>query len=214
MNTAAPTGPTDPELEALPAPRRPWRRATLFAMALTFLGALTLCAQLRDQIGYALTGGQPVSIADLAHFSPQPEHQNHWVHARGTLVGAVSGYRRPLDPDRFRIAQVEGNRQIWVELREPSGSLGEHFVAPVSFVGRLVSLSDAGLRHQGLIEALESSGQPAPSRDAWLLIDGESPSSTRWVLGVTSLLLAFAAFSAWGIYTLMVPSGTGPLRQR
>jgi hypothetical protein len=207
----APADPTDPELEALPEPRRPWRRATLVAMGVTIVASLTLGFQLRDQIAYALTDGQPVTISDLARFEPKASDAGAWVHARGTLVGAVSGYRRPLDPDRFRIAPVEGNPGIWVELREPSGSLGEHFVPPVSFIGRLISLRAPDLQHQGLIDALKRSGQPAPEPDAWLLIDGESPASSRWVLGVTALLAIFAGFSSWGIYRLIKPYSAGPV---
>lgn len=205
MKSSPAIDPTDPELEALPAPRRPWRRATLLAMTLTALAALTLCFQLRDQLVYSLTDGQPTTIANLAQFAPKPSDQNRWVHAHGTLAAAVSGYRRPLDPDRFRIAPVEGNPKLWVELREPSGSLGEHFVPPISFIGRLVSLKDPDLRHRGLIDALKSSDQPTPDADAWLLIDGESPQSVRWVVGVTLLLLFFAGFSVWGIYRLVAP---------
>jgi hypothetical protein len=206
------TPPTDPELEALPAPRRPWRRATLLAMTLTVTAALTLCFQLRDQLVYSLTDGQPTTIANLAQFEPKAADKNSWVHAHGTLADAVSGYRRPLDPDRFRIAPVEGNPKLWVELREPSGTLGEHFVPPISFIGRLVSLQDPGLQHRGLLAALKDSGQPSPDRDAWLLIDGESPQSSRWVVGVTLLLLFFAGFSAWGIYRLVAPHAPRPVR--
>jgi hypothetical protein len=195
----------DPELQALPEPRRPWRRATLVSLCLTFVASLLMCFELRSLVEYSLVGGQPGNVSALEHFQPSPALANTWVHAEGQLEPAVAGYRRPLDPDRFRLARALDNPKIWVELREPSGSLGEHFVPPVSFVGRLVPLSDPGLSHRGLIDALSESGQPSPPLDAWLLIDGQSPSSSRWALGVCGLLLAFAVFSGWGIVRLLAP---------
>ncbi|HEX2734460.1 MAG TPA: hypothetical protein VHM70_22785 [Polyangiaceae bacterium] len=192
----------DPELEALPEPRRPWRRATLITLALTLLGALSLALQLIEPIAYATQSGQPVSVGDLSQYKPGTADANTWVHGAGILAEPVAGYRRPLDPDRFRIAPVEGNPNLWVEVREPSGSLGEHFIPPLSFIGHLVPLSHPGLRYRGLIDALVSSGQAAPPKDGWLLVDGESPESQRWVFGLATLLVGFAAFSAWGIYAL------------
>jgi len=197
----------DPELEALPEPRRPWRRATLLTLAVTLVSSVALCVALLNDAQFALVGGQPTELDSLEHFQPADRYANTWVRGAGALDAHASGYRRPLDPDRFRIAPVAGNQKVWVELREPAGSRHEHFVPPSSFVGRLVPLSDPGLRHGGLAGALEQSGQPAPGPDAWLLIDGETPSGARWVFGVIALLLAFGAFSAWGMYTLLSPAG-------
>ncbi len=196
----------DPELEALPAPRRPWRVPTLISLGLTLLASLVLVFSLLPDASYALASGQPTKLADLAQFEPSAEHENRWVHGKAQLGDRQSGYRRPLDPDRFRLAPIAGNDKMWVELREPEGSLGDHFVPPESFIGRLVPLSDPGIRHRGLIGALTSSGQPAPAADAWLLIDGESPESDLWVFGVIGMLLAFAGFSAWGMLTLLRPA--------
>jgi hypothetical protein len=55
-----------------------------------------------------------------------------------------------------------------------------------------------------LAEATRDAGHPMPD-DAWLLIDGETPSGTRWVLGVAVLLLGFAAFNVAGIVRLARP---------
>lgn len=201
-----PSSTTDPELQALPPPRRPWRRATLVSLALTLLSSLWLGAALRSELAYALVSGQPTELSQLSSFEPAIRHENTWVHGTGALGGPPLVYRRPLDPDRFRIAPVEGNSSLWVELRQPEGTLGEHFVPPTSFVGRLVPLSEPGLRYAALLDALAESGQEPPDREAWLLIDGESPDSNTWAFGLMALLLGFAAFSAWGIYTLTVPS--------
>jgi hypothetical protein len=123
------------------------------------------------------------------------------------------GYRRPLDGDRFRLAQVEGNPKVWVELREPAGARTEYFVPPTSFVGRLVPLSEAGLRHVDLRGALSRSGQRVPDEAAWLLVDGETPAGARWVLGLVVLLSSFAAFSLWGLLTLLYPGGNRGLHK-
>lgn len=197
----------DPELSSLPKPRRPWRLATLVSLSVLFVAALGLAFMLRSQVAYALTGGDPSEVGALASFDPAPEAANTWVHGSGNLSVAASGYRRPLDDDRFRLAPVEGNPKLWVELREPSGVRNEFFVPPTSFVGRLVPIEDPGLRHSQLTHALKTSNQNVPPRDAWLLIDGEAPHSSRWALGVCALLLGFAAFSVWGMITLLRPAG-------
>lgn len=210
------SGP-DPELAALPGPRRPWRRATLVSLALTVLASSALCVALTSQLLYALEGGQPTEVGSLTELKPTAELENTWVHGVAQLDKRAVGYRRPLEPDRFRLSRVEGNPALWVELREPSDSLGEHFVPPTSFVGRLVPLSSPGLRHAGVADALRSSGQSVPDSGDWLLIDGESPASARWVFGVWALLLAFLGFSLFGTVRLLRPipaTVTGPRRSR
>ncbi len=200
----------DPELAALPEPRRPWRRATLASLALTVLAGTALCIGLWSQLSYALTSGQPVEIGVLTEFEPSDADANTWVHGVGTLNPHALGYRRPLESDRFRLAPVEGNPHLWVELREPAATLGEHFVPPTSFIGRLVPLSEPGMRHSGVLEALDSTGQNGPAKTEWLLADGESPAASRWVYGVWALLLAFIGFSAFGIYRLLAPVKPSP----
>ncbi|MEN9580542.1 MAG: hypothetical protein RJA70_3551 [Pseudomonadota bacterium] len=200
---ARPPIPGDPELLELPVPRRPWRRATLLSLTLTATTSVTLCIQLLPEATYAAGDGQPVELADLAKWVPDPTLENRFVHASGSLAPEAVGYRRPLDSDRFRLAPLVGNPRIWVELREPAGSLGEHFVAPESFIGRLVPFSAPGLRHGWVRGALATSGQETPEPADWLLLDGESPSSNRWVFGLMGLLAAFAGFSVFGIGRLL-----------
>lgn len=195
----------DPELQSLPEPKRPWRRATLFSLALAATSALVLMLSLRSDITYALMGGQPIRLGDLSSFTPEGKHANRWVHARAVLLPKVAGYRRPLDPDRFRLAPIEGNPKIWVELREPLNGAQGSFLPPPTFVGRLVPLSGAGLTYSALAATLERSGQPAPAPGDWLLADGASPQSYRWLLGVLGVLLAIAAFCTVGLYRLARP---------
>jgi hypothetical protein len=192
----------DPELEALPEPRRPWRRTTLCSLGIVGTAALSLMIALRLDVTYALMGGQPTKLGELAQFEPHPRDANRWVQATAELDVNAAGYRRPLDPDRFRLAPVVNNPKVWVELREPSGSRDEFFIAPSSFVGRLVPLAHSGFSYRDLTETLRNSGQPTPPPDAWLLSDGSSPQTFRWLLGVVALLLSIAGFCTFGLYRL------------
>lgn len=193
----------DPELLGLPIPRRPWRRATLVSLSLTAAAALFLFFRLLPDARYAAMGGQPVELSALEALVPGSQLETPFVHAQGALSPEAVGYRRPLDADRFRLARLVENPRVWVELREPAGSLGEHFLPPNSFIGRLVPMSDAGLRHGWVSAALKKSGQAAPDDGDLLLIDGESPSSNRWVFALLAMLLGFAGFSAFGVKRLL-----------
>jgi hypothetical protein len=193
---------TDHDLAALPAPRRPFRRFTLALMAFTALFALRLSLGLRGELVYAVKGGTPHDIGELSRLGGNQLQPNTWVRAEGSLSSSeVVRYARPLESGAYRLAPVEGNRSIWVELREPPDTNSEQFLAPGSFVGRLVPAHGAGLRYRALSGAAAEAGHALP-RDAWLLIDGESPSGTRWVLGLQALLIGFAAFNVLGLLPL------------
>jgi hypothetical protein len=200
----------DPELEALPEPRRPGRRLTLVAMTLTAVAALAMALTLRGEASYALEKGPPVELDELTQFKPRPELANRWVHGEALLgtTGAIR-YGRPLDGDTFRLAPVAGNNHVWVEVRVPEGMEGPRFVPPTSFVGRLIPFSRAGLRHDGLPEAVADAGSAQVPAGSWLLIDGESPSSTRWAFGLIALFVGFAGFNLWGLYRLLRPVRDG-----
>ncbi len=199
----------DEELVALPAPRRPFRRITFAVMTITALFSLYLALGLRGELSFALKGGTPDDIGELSAFRPEPLKANRWVRAEGALSqNEVVRYARPLEKDAYRLAPAEDNRHIWVELRLPPDTDGDHFVAPASFVGRLVPAHAAGLRYHALSEAAAEAGHPLP-RDAWLLIDSESPSGTRWVLGLEALLVGFAAFNVLGLIRLARPVRDG-----
>ena len=196
----------DIELEALPAPRRPWRRATLAALALSAVGSLALAFELRGEAVFALEGGPPVDLGELGQFHATSKHANTWVHGTGALRadGAVR-YARPLEDDTYRLARVEGNDELWVQIsvpQDPSDPEGAHFVAPTSFVGRLIPVSRAGIRHGMVRAAVSDAWQGKVSDDAWLLVDGEAPQTTRWALGLCGLFLGFAAFSLFGLAKL------------
>ena len=197
---------TDPELEALPTPRRPGRRLTLISLAATCAASLAMTAALSKEVAYGLISTPPVDIGALVDVTPSDELTNSWVRAEALLgtSGAVR-YGRPLEADTYRLAPVAGNPKIWVQVRVPEGMEGPHFVPPTSFVGRFLPAEGAGLRHGGLRESVADAGVGFMPEDAWLLIDGEAPATTRWTLGVVVLLLGFAGFGGYGLYRLLRP---------
>jgi hypothetical protein len=195
----------DPELEALPGPRRPWRRLTLGTMTVTVIGALALVLQLLPLVTYAVRGGPPRELGALTGVQPDEKNAGAWVHGTGVLAGHGVEYQRPLDSDRYRLVPLEGSPEMWIELRIPKEIEPEHYVAPNSFVGRLTPLDRAGVRHSALPDAIARATGKAPPMDTWLLIDGESPVSTRWAVAFSALLVAFAVFNVWGLVRLLRP---------
>jgi hypothetical protein len=201
--TPGPSQGPDPELEALPEPRRPGRRLTLVTLAVTAMASVAMAWALSGDVRYALRSGPPLQVGDLGGFEPRPEQANTWVRGEALLAttGAVR-YRRPLEADTYRLAEVTGNPRVWVQIRVPADLEGPRFVPPTSFVGRLLPFRDAALRHRGLVAAIESASQAKLPNDAWLLIDGEAPRTTRWAIGLVALFVAFAAFNLYGLYRL------------
>ena len=198
--------PMDPELSALPEPRRPGRRLTLGSLSLTAVASAAMVFALSGEARYAFTSGPPRDLGNLTHASPGPELANTWVRGEALLgtSGAVR-YGRPLESDTYRLAPVAGNKNLWVQIRVPAGMEGPHFVPPTSFVGRLIPAASAGLRHQGLLSSVAEASDERIPDGAWLLIDGEAPATTRWVLGVVVLFISFAAFSLYGLARLLKP---------
>jgi hypothetical protein len=200
---------SDRELVDLPAPRRPWRRATLASLALGFLGSVALAWAVVPDVGYSLKSGEPRELGELTGKSLGRELEDSWVHGSGQLsVASAIRYRRPLESDSYRLASIEGNPKLWVQIRVPAGEEDPRFVPPDSFVGRLLPVSELGIRQRGLREAVGDAGLSPPADDAWLLLDGESPAAVRWAIGLFGLLLAFAAFNAVGLFRLTRPIPT------
>ncbi len=200
----------DRDLEALPPPRRPWRKLTLSVMASTLLGSLALAFSLRGELGFSLTGGTPRAVGELAALVPGAKDENTWIQGEAELEpqGAIA-YRRPLESDSYRLSRVRGTNKLWVQVRVPEDDSDpdhKRFVPPTSFVGRLLPAREGGLRLSQLSGAIAEAGRPALPADAWLLIDGEAPATTRWTLGVAGLLLGFAAFNLFGLQRLLRPA--------
>src|SRR4051812_24333369 len=201
---------TDADLEALPAPRRPWRKLTLAVMSVTLLGSLLLTFALRGELVFSLSGKPPHAVGELSRFTPHAQDENTWVQGEGELeVQGAIAYRRPLENDSYRLSRVSGAEKLWVQVRVPRDEDDpdhKRFVPPTSFVGRLVPASHGGVRLSQLGSAIAEAGRPPLPSDAWLLIDGEGPASTRWTLGLGALLLGFAAFNLIGLMRLLRPA--------
>jgi hypothetical protein len=160
-------------------------------------------------VTYSLKGGAPRDLGDLTSARLDQGLADTWVHAEGQLsITRAIRYARPLEHDTYRLASVEGNPKVWVQVRVPANEEGPRFVPPDSFVGRLLPLSELGIRQRGLPEAVGKSGVEPPPSDGWLLIDGESPAAMRWAFGLLGLLLAFAAFNLVGLVRLTRPIPT------
>jgi hypothetical protein len=199
-------GAPDPELEALPEPRRPGRRLTLAALVITASAALLMAFSLLGEVRYALRGGSPHELGNLVAFDSTTVEKNSYVHGEALLstTGAIR-YGRPMETDTYRLAPVSGNDRLWVQVRVPAGLEGPRFVPPTSFVGRLVPVSDAGLRYAGLPEAVANASANRMPEQAFLLVDGEAPRTTRWAIGLMALFVGFAGFNLFGLYRLVRP---------
>ena len=197
--------PPDSDLAELPAPRRPWRRTTLVVLWLGATGSLWLALSVLPDVVYSLRGGEPIGLGDLRSSSFDPKLSNHWVQGEGELSSKAIRYKRPLEGDSYRLAALQSNPRVWVQVRVPEREEGPRFVPPASFVGRLVPASELGIRHRALSGAVNELGPGQVSDDAWFLLDGESPQGLRWALGLLMLLLAFTAFNVVGLLKLLRP---------
>jgi hypothetical protein len=203
-------GERDAELEALPSPRRPWRKLTLAVMSTALIGSLALLLSLRGELSFSFKGGSPHGLGELSAYRPAARDANTWVRGEGALeIGGAIAYRRPLESDSYRLSRVSGTQKLWVQVRVPRDDDDpdhKRFVPPSSFVGRLVPASQGGVRLSQLGSAIAEAGRPALPSDAWLLIDGEAPATTRWTLGVAMLLVGFVAFNLFGLVRLLRPA--------
>jgi hypothetical protein len=189
----------DPELLALPPPPAAQRRLTIALLAVVALTASFMAYSLRGEARYALAPTVEVDLGDLYAADTTKIEDNRYVRAHGSLGGALAlRFERPFEADTYRVSPVMGRRNLWVEVRVPSGDEGGRYVPPSSFRGRLVRWGESGLRHRGLAQAVDGLTGEAIPADAWLLVDGESPGAARWALGLAVL---FAGFGLWSVVT-------------
>lgn len=190
----------DPELLQLPDPPRRERRSTLVIMAVAALASAAMAASLTRDAAYVFQPASATDLGDLASTAPGALVSNSFVEGKGQLGGAGSiRYERPFESDSYRIAPVSGHSNIWVELRVPSGAESNRFVPKSDFAGRLVRFADVGLRHRGLRSAIEDrTGQKVPA-DAYLVVDGQTPSDAR---AFAFLWAMFLGFAVWNIVTI------------
>ena len=198
----------DPELVALPTPPKRGRTAAAVVLAATGLAALSMAFALRSECRYAFAPGEPTDLGELATFAPRVEYAHRYVRGSGLLgtTGAIK-YTRAAEGDGFRLAPIAGNPKIWVEIRVPEGFEGPRFVPPSRFAGRLVRLADAGVRHAGLAGQVRAQTDVVVPDDAWLLVDGSSPRSSRWAVALVALFLGFAGWTAFGLLRVLTAEG-------
>jgi len=195
----SPEDGVDPELLALPPPPRAQLRLTVTLLVLVSLAASSMAHSLRDDVAYALAPATDIDVGDLYSFDSARAGDNRCIRAHGALGGALAvRFERPFEADTYRISPVMGRRDLWVEVRVPSGEEGARYVPPRSFRGRLVRWSKSGLRHRGLERAVAALTKQTIPPDAWLVVDGESPRAARWAL---ALALMFAGFAVWSVAT-------------
>jgi hypothetical protein len=189
----------DPELLALPPPRRTEQRLTVALLFLVALTASAMTVSLRGEAAYAFSDAAGVDVGDLYAVSPTAIQGNSYVRGHGALGGALAvRFERPFERDTYRVWPVMGRRDVWVETRVPAGEEGSRYLPPTTFAGRVVRWSESGIRHRGLeATAAALSGQAIPA-GAWLIVDGESPARARWAL---SLAVLFAGFAVWSVVT-------------
>jgi hypothetical protein len=198
--------PVDPELIELPRPPRLERFVSVALMIATAVLAGVLGVGLSGDVRYALASSEPDDIGDLAHWVPQADMSNRFVRATGRLASAGAiRYDRPLERDSFRLAPVAGNDKMWVEMRVPDGAGSGPFVPPTTLVGRLVPLQGAAFRYRGLGRSVQEVTGATLAPDAWVLVDGATPTSSRWTVALAALLLAFAGYSLLTIARIVRP---------
>ncbi len=195
----------DPELVALPRPPRQERTISLLLMALTGLLAVFMTAALASDVTYAFAGSSPEFIGDLSRLAPASSLSNAFVRADGRLrpENAIR-YHRPLESDAFELVPVLGNDRIWVELRVPEGAPNATAAPPATFVGRLLPLRSIAFGFGGL---RRSASAVAPiAGDAWVLVDGATPTSSQWTVALAGLLAMFAVYNLVTIARILRPA--------
>lgn len=206
------SAPVDPELEALPPPRRPWRRATMVTLVATAVSSLGLAWALREPVRFAIRRGPPEELGELSTLRLRADLANTWAHVAGPLGNLAAEYRRPLDPDTYRLVASLQAPNVWIELRIPASVESERYVPPNSFVGRLVPIDRVGPQRGMLTDAITTAFGRPPEAGAWVLLDGEAPSTSRWAVAFVALLFGFFTFSVWGLVRLLQPTRDGDAR--
>ena len=197
----------DPELLELPAPPRRERTLTLAVLAVTAVACFAMAFALRLDAAYLWSGRAPADLGDLSTFSPAAAPPaGSFVKASGLLgASAAIRYERAFVSDTFRVQPALGRKDLFVELRVPEGQETPRYVPPTSFSGRLVKLSEPGIRHRGLAAAIEAKTGMRPTDDAYLLVDGEEPEAARGPFGLLVLFVGFGLWNVLSIFRLIRP---------
>ncbi|MDP9148634.1 MAG: hypothetical protein M3O36_01630 [Myxococcota bacterium] len=196
----------DAELLALPPPPRAARAFTVSVLAVAGTVAMAMAFALRGDVAYAFRNDSAALLGDLRSVEPGvlASAENAFVSAEAMLgaAGAIR-YERPFAGDSFRTMPVAGRPDVWVDLRVPSGQENGRWEPPRSFTGRLVRFESAGLRHRGLVAAIEQATDERLPPTAWLLVDGEVPAHARRAVVLFAVVIAFALWNGISIARLV-----------
>lgn len=190
----------DPELLELPDPPKRDRTLTVALLLFTAFAALLAAFALRRDAAYAFVAEEPQDIGDIGSAPPSAFARNRYV--QGTvMLGAANAirYERPFVSDSFRLMPVvkpsPDAPNVWVEVRVPAGAENVRWVPPSRVTGRLVKFDGEGPKHRGLVDAVrDATGREVPN-DAWLLVEGETPSAARLAVVLVALFLGFAVWN-------------------
>lgn len=187
----------DPELLELPNPPKKERTATVALLLFTAVASLAMCFALRRDAAFAFGDAHPVQLGDLGSAPANAFVENGFVEGTAMLGAAHAiRYERPLISDSFRLMPVAGHDNVWVEVRVPAGAENVRYVPPSQMTGRLVRFETAGPKHRGLAAAVrDATGKEVPE-NAWLLVEGEAPASSRWAV---MLIVMFLGFAMWNL---------------
>ena len=191
----------DQDMSALPSPPKGQRTVSVVLMSVATIVACLMCWFLRSEFTYAIADAEPAEVGDLASLDLSSTAANQYVDGRGKLEPkAVVQFSRPLEVDSFRVYRVVDGPKVFVETRVPDGVDASGFAAPSSFAGRLVKLSQAGVRYRGVADSVARETGEDVSLDVWLLVDGASPQSSRWAF---ALVVLFGLFGFWSVGSLV-----------
>lgn len=187
----------DPELLDLPDPPKRERSLTVAMLLVTAFASLAMIFALRRDAAYAFSVRDAAEIGDFGTASPDVFAENKYVHGTAMLGAAHAiRYERPLQAGSYRLMPVAGRPNVWAEVRVPSGAENVRWVPPSAVSGRLVHFDSAGPRHRGLADAVkDATGHDVP-KDAWLLVDGDSPMDARYAV---LLCMMFTGFAVWNL---------------
>ncbi len=187
----------DPELLALPDPPKRERTLTIAMLLCTAMASVLMIVALRRDAAYAFAPADAVDVGDFATAPADSLHENEYVHG-AVMLGAAHAirYERPLVSESFRLMPVSGRHDVWVEVRVPPGAETIRWVPPREVSGRLLRFESAGPKHRGLASAVHDATGQTVAPDAWLLVQGDPPSGSRWAV---LLELLFAGFAIWNL---------------
>lgn len=192
-----PAEEVDPELLELPDPPKRERTLVIGMLLFTAIASLAMIVALRRDAAYAFAPETPAEIGDLASAPSSAFAENRFVRGNGMLGAAHAiRYERPVTEGSFRLMPIAGHPNVWVEVRVPAGAENVRYVPPEQFTGRLVRFETAGPKHRGLSSAVQDVTGLSIPRDAWLLVQGDSPSGSRWAV---VLVVMFLGFAIWNV---------------